>query len=435
AARQNVTGAVERFAGASGLTPDDARRLREAAQDDPLRRQADDADVARAAAVVAAGTRTAGTGGAGTDASAAGTDAGATDAAEERPGVHAIALAHVARLEEEADRLAEREVAANAALVAARDRLEAERALAEGVERRARLRAEQERLDRAEDEVAQDRRRVDAAARAAVVAPAAQGLARADQALHAAHERLALARTGLPPDLADADATTLEALRADVATAAVRAARLVPVGASLPVRERELADARKDLAHATEERERVLAELADRPTLRDALRTRVAALAEAAGDLGVLQERLLRARAVEVAATQAAALADDVEAAEEERAGAAAAARAAVEHEARVRSARIAGLAGELAAGLDAGEPCPVCGGTEHPEPAPLAPDHPAAEDVERAERARAEAERSLHDASARVQVLAERLASGRRDAEGLTPVEAAARVVEVDAS
>src|SRR5690606_39294786 len=84
--------------------------------------------------------------------------------------------AHVARLEEEADRLAEREVAANAALVAARDRLEAERALAEGVERRARLRAEQERLDRAEDEVAQDRRRVDAAARAAVVAPAAQGL-------------------------------------------------------------------------------------------------------------------------------------------------------------------------------------------------------------------------------------------------------------------
>ena len=435
AARQGVTGAVERFAGASGLTPDDARRLREVAQDDTLLRQADDADVARAAAVVAAGTRTAGTGGAGTDASAAGTDAGATDAAEERPGVHAIALAHVARLEEEADRLAEREVAANAALVAARDRLEAERALAEGVERRARLRAEQERLDRAEDEVAQDRRRVDAAARAAVVAPAAQGLARADQALHAAHERLALARTGLPSDLADADATTLEALRADVATAAVRAARLVPVGASLPVRERELADARKDLAHATEERERVLAELADRPTLRDALRTRVAALAEAAGDLGVLQERLLRARAVEVAATQAAALADDVEAAEEERARAAAAARAAVEHEARVRSARIAGLAGELAAGLDAGEPCPVCGGTEHPEPAPLAPDHPAAEDVERAERARAEAERSLHDASARVQVLAERLASGRRDAEGLTPVEAAARVVEVDAS
>ena len=412
AARQGVTGAVERFAGASGLTPDDARRLREAATDDTLLRRADDADVARAAAVVAAGTRAAGTGEAGTDASAAGTDAsvvdaagvaGATDVAEERPGVHAIALAHVARLEEEADRLAEREVAANAALVAARDRLEAERALAEGVERRARLRAEQERLDRAEDEVAQDRRRVDAAARAAVVAPAAQGLARADQALHAAHERLALARTGLPSDLADADATTLEALRADVATAAVRAARLVPVGASLPVRVRELADARKDLAHATEERERVLAELADRPTLRDALRTRVAALAEAAGDLGVLQERLLRARAVEVAATQAAALADDVEAAEAERAGAAAAARAAVEHEARVRSARIAGLAGELAAGLDAGEPCPVCGGTEHPEPAPLAPDHPAAEDVERAERARAEAERSLHDASARV--------------------------------
>src|SRR5690606_39781054 len=115
--------------------------------------------------------------------------------------------------------------------------------------------------------------------------------------------------------------------------------------------------------------------------------------------------------------------------------GAPARAGAAAGRGAGVRSARIAGLAGGLAAGLDAGEPCPVCGGTEHPEPAPLAPDHPAAEDVERAERARAEAERSLHDASARVQVLAERRASGRRDAEGLPPVGAAARVGEGDAS
>ncbi|QJW35390.1 AAA family ATPase [Cellulosimicrobium protaetiae] len=406
AARQGVRGAVERFAGAAGLVPDDARRLREAAQDDALLRRADEA---------------------------AGPASG--DGSSASAGVHALAVAHVGRLATEADVLAEREVAANATLVAAQDHLESERELADAVTRRARLRAEAARLAEEEPQVAADRRRVDAATRAAVVAPAAQGLARAQQGVAAAQERLVLARTGAPADLADADATTLEALRAGVATAAVRATRLLPVGASLPVREREVADGRKDVAQASEERGRVLDELAARPAHREALRTRLAALAETAGTLGALQERALRARAVERAARQADALAGEEETARAERARAAALARDAVEHEARVRAARIAGLAGELAAGLTASSPCPVCGGTDHPAPAPLADGHPTAEDVEDAERRRAEAERALHDASARVEVLAERLTARRRDAEGLTPDEAVAQVAAVDAS
>ncbi|MGO3431982.1 MAG: SbcC/MukB-like Walker B domain-containing protein, partial [Cellulosimicrobium funkei] len=105
----------------------------------------------------------------------------------------------------------------------------------------------------------------------------------------------------------------------------------------------------------------------------------------------------------------------------------------AVEHEARLRAARIAGLAGELAAGLAVGEPCPVCGGAEHPHPAPLAEGHPAVEDVERAERERADAERLLHDVSARAQVLAERCEARRRDADGLTPQEAGQRVADAE--
>ena len=43
-ARQGVRGAVERFAGAAGLVPDDARSLREAAQDDARLRRADEDD-------------------------------------------------------------------------------------------------------------------------------------------------------------------------------------------------------------------------------------------------------------------------------------------------------------------------------------------------------------------------------------------------------
>jgi DNA repair protein SbcC/Rad50 len=38
-----------------------------------------------------------------------------------------------------------------------------------------------------------------------------------------------------------------------------------------------------------------------------------------------------------------------------------------------VREQRLANAAAELAARLEAGEPCPVCGGTEHPAPAPVA--------------------------------------------------------------
>ncbi|MCO7274959.1 AAA family ATPase [Cellulosimicrobium cellulans] len=449
-ARQGVRGAVERFTGAAGLVPDDARRLREAAHDDARLHRADEADLARAAADLA---RTAADGSASVHA-ADGVPSSRSALADGRvadvgpllptaagagtvapaPGVHALALAHVAGLGAEAEALAAREIATNATLVAARDRLDAERALADAVERVARLRAEEARLAEEEPRVADDRRRVDAATRAAVVAPAAQGLVRAEQLLAAAHDRLALARTGAPASLADADPTTLEALRADVATAGVRVARLLPVGASLPARDREVEDGRKAVVQAVEERARTLDELAARPALREELRLRLTSLAETAGTLGALQEQALRARAVEEAARQAAALAGEEEAARAARTRAATVARAAVEQEARVRAARIAGLAGELAAGLVEESPCPVCGGTDHPAPAPLADGHPTAQDVEDAERGRAEAELALHDASARAGVLAERLTARRRDAEGLTPHEAAGRVAEVDA-
>jgi exonuclease SbcC len=55
------------------------------------------------------------------------------------------------------------------------------------------------------------------------------------------------------------------------------------------------------------------------------------------------------------------------------------------DHYLDLRQARLDGMAGELAGRLEAGEPCAVCGGTDHPAPAPVSAGVPAP-DVEAAE-------------------------------------------------
>jgi exonuclease SbcC len=65
--------------------------------------------------------------------------------------------------------------------------------------------------------------------------------------------------------------------------------------------------------------------------------------------------------------------------------------------ETRLLQARLDGMAGELAAALDPGEACPVCGSPEHPSPAPLADDPATAADVDGARTQRSEVEAELH--------------------------------------
>lgn len=428
-ARQGVTGAVEHFTGAAGLAVDAAHELREAARDDACLRRAtpDDVDALLAGGVADVDADT----DAGSVVPAA---AGPAEEATDRAGVHALALARARRREAEADELVAAELVANEALVVARDRLEAERSTAAALERRAALRAERARLTEAEPRVAEHRRRLDAAARAAVVAPAARSAVAAAHALGAALEREELARAGVPAGLAGADESTLEAVRSDLLTATVRVQRLLPVGAALPARERELADGRKDVERAAEERHRVLAERAGRPAAREALRQRVVVLGEAAGRLGELQEQALRARAVATAAGDAEALDAELARALTDRASAAERARDAVEAERRVRTARIAGIAGELASGLGAAEPCPVCGSPEHPRPATRTDDHATPADVEAAEAARSAAEATLADVSGRVVALTERRDALRHAAGGLDAAMARERVAAVEA-
>jgi exonuclease SbcC len=61
--------------------------------------------------------------------------------------------------------------------------------------------------------------------------------------------------------------------------------------------------------------------------------------------------------------------------------------------ELRLRNLRLASMAGEMAEGLDPGQPCPVCGATEHPAPAALTADHVTRDQVLRAEAKRQQAE------------------------------------------
>ncbi|WP_454042507.1 AAA family ATPase [Cellulosimicrobium sp. Marseille-Q8652] len=431
-ARQGVTGAVEHFAGATGLALEAAHALREAARDDACLRRAAPEDVA---ALLAAGVADPGAGSVVPPGAPAAEAVGeAAGEAPVRAGVHALALAHARRRAAEADELVTVELTANGALVAARDRLEAERSTAAALDRRAALRTERARLTEAEPRVAEHRRRLDAAARAAVVAPAARGAVAAARVLGTALEREELARAGVPPELAGADESTLEAVRSELLTVSVRVERLLPVGAALPGRERELADGRKDVERAVEERHRVLAELAGRPAVRDTLRRRVAELGETAGRLGELQERALRARAVATAASDAEALEVDLAHAVDDRTRAAQRARDAVEAERDVRDARIAGIAGELASGLGPAASCPVCGSLEHPRPATRTEDHVTPAEVDAAEAARVAAETALADASGRVVALTERRDALRHAAEGRDAREAHERVAAVEA-
>ncbi|WP_265521474.1 AAA family ATPase [Oerskovia flava] len=379
AARTAVTGAVEHFCGAAGLATDAVDALR--SSDDEAA-----ADLARV---------------------------------------------HVGQLAAAAGDLAARELAANAVLVAARADLDAARELESATSRRTALRAEQAVLVGRAPEVNADVVRLDAARRATVVGPALDGVRAAERELAAAQEARLLARTGVPERLADSDVSALEAIRSDVAAATVRLERLRPIGAELPAQERELVDARKDLARDQEERARLAADLAERPAARTALDARIAELTQVAGELPLHQERVLSAEAVLTAARHVDSTLVELTEARARRDAAARAATTAVDTERAVRTARINGIAGEIATGLVDGDPCPVCGSADHPAPAVVTPDHVSSEDVEAAEHVRAAAEEALQVAGAAVHTLTERLEAHRRAAGGVDSAAAAERVAQ----
>jgi exonuclease SbcC len=169
-----------------------------------------------------------------------------------------------------------------------------------------------------------------------------------------------------------------------------------------------LLDAARGLLPLEERRQALTTEITRTTGTRDRLATEIATLTvrvEAApARLDELRDRLERARAAQSTAATLTARADayaEVERlqralaeAVESHAAARAEALELRERALDVRAARLEGMAAELAGALAAGACCPVCGSAEHPHKASPAADAPGAE----AERA---AQRAADDASA----------------------------------
>ncbi|ROR64670.1 AAA family ATPase [Agrococcus jenensis] len=258
------------------------------------------------------------------------------------------------------------------------------------------------------DEVDAARARLDEAERAAEARGALDRWARADGGVTAADAALELAAAELPDDVEaarDAVVVAHDAAGDDaaVAQAAAELERAMPGLAIATARAAAAAEAASEaLGAARAERERHPAERDRLVGAREAASTAAAGADAAEAAVATAQDRLAAARDV-------ASLALEVGAARARATTALELARTETAHAAALQEARIAGIAGELAAGLADDEPCPVCGSTTHPAPAEPSPDATTAEAVaaawERAEAAVAaarEADAALAEVDAR---------------------------------
>ncbi|MGW6056268.1 AAA family ATPase [Streptomyces sp. NPDC055189] len=261
--------------------------------------------------------------------------------------------------------------AAESLQAAAGRRLDGVREL-DGLQRRFALARERAgRLQERADEHRQRQTLMERARKAETVAPAL-GLRRATEDEHRrATDEEARARGHLPATFADSGS-------AGLAAAARKAAEELGGLESARRAEQRLAELRTE--RASSERE----ERADDELLREAagwldgwaagkaaLQERIDSAQEAATRAEQLAGRLEPAQGRLDAARRRDGLAREAATAYERTLAARESTTAAHEHWLALKEQRLTGIAAELAAGLADGDPCAVCGATEHPAPAP----------------------------------------------------------------
>lgn len=315
--------------------------------------------------------------------------------------------------------------------------------VADRVRRHTEALAEQAALDAQAAEQAERSRRLSDAGRATAVAPVLDDVTAAQQEWRVTWD---MARA-LVPVLADPagprsvpDPQSLRDLRAGLRaqrdadlSAAARLQRAEQVEVALPATQAEAADARRAVAEATAEHERLTALVAQLPATRAGLVERLDRARFAAGTAAAHRAVVETARQVHGAAVEELRLASEADRLTSEQEQAAVAALEAAHHEHALRAARLAGMAGELAGTLVPGDACPVCGSTSHPAPARPEDGAVTAEQVDAAEAARAAAEDLLAGVRTALATASTRRAAAAETASGLGPQAAADRLAAAE--
>ncbi|MGW3293333.1 AAA family ATPase [Streptomyces xiamenensis] len=323
----------------------------------------------------------------------------------------------------------QRDIAAQALHAAEAGHTRAQRAFTrttERVRRAERLAEARRRAERWDGQRAERERtgsELAAARAAAAVAPALRLRENAEAEHRAAAAAAGVARAGLPEPLREAPADRLAAqertVRGDLGALAAarqaedRAGRLAAELETLAGEEHEDAQLLADTAGWLErfggEREELARQLAAAEAARTGAGHRTGTLADTGHRLDAARRR--------------AALADRIGAAEKDELLARETAAGAYEEWLELKERRLRGMAAELAAGLRAGEPCAVCGATEHPHPAAGGPDPVSPQDERAAEEAHRAASAHRERTSAALAALREAHAAADAAAgEGTVP-------------
>ena len=307
------------------------------------------------------------------------------------------------------------------------------RALAEAQAEHARVSAMLTELAASEVSIASDRERARQARRALAVSPLDAAEASALARLEAAGDQVA----ALFPALSDEDSVdpaslTPEAVAAlreraqDLRDEATRTRGSLEEALAV---ERSLPEARAQIESLRSEREQASTRIASIKAEREALPLRIEQATEALrlmrADADTLPEAASALRAINErldASMQADLLRSALLGASDELREATVAAKLANAAAADGHDLWIAQSASALARELEEDVPCPVCGSTEHPNPAPAADGEITREQVAELDQARDRAEAALRDARARHQDLVRRIAQLNEVAGAPTP-------------
>ena len=366
--------------------------------------------------------------------SAAATEADQLDAsAEDASAVRRWAQDACARAREaHAQTLRVAEAATAAAREASRALAEG-RALAEAQSEHARVSAKLAELTASQETVASDRERARSARRALAVAPFDAAVAEASARLESAGDQV----SALSPALGEDASVVPESLTTEAVAALGERAQEMRDEATrtrgsleeaLAV-ERSLPEARAGIESLRSRREQASASIASIEAEREELPQRIEQGAQALrlmrADADTLPEAASALRAINErldASMQADLLRAALLGASDELREATAAARLANAAAADGHDLWIAQSASALARELEEDAPCPVCGSTNHPTPAPAADGEITREQVAALDQARDRAESALRDAQARHQDLVRRIAQLNEVAGASTP-------------